>query len=635
MCGIAGIVSRDAERPLAEIVGRMTDRLSRRGPDGSGVHAEPGVALGHRRLSIIDLSERGAQPMANEDETVWLTFNGEIYNYRDLRRVLEASGHRFRSDADSEVLVHLYEESAGSPERMLDGVRGMFAFAVWDRTRRRLVVARDRFGIKPLVYHEGDGWLAFASDLDALAACPDVPRRVDWTSVYEYLTLLTVPGPHTIFRDTRCLRPGSMLVVEGGAAREVVYWRLEPDAGPSVTSADEADELVEASLAEAVRLHMVADVEVGAFLSGGVDSGLVCALSADAAPGPLRTFAATFPGEAVDEGAAARDAARRLGAEHTELALAGGFLDGIERVVEAMDQPLALTSAVSLFHLSRLARGHVKVVLTGDGGDEVFGGYNRHQPYPVPSRAAWIPESARPAVGRLGRAAVPGWARRRSRPLGRVFAVAEALAREDAELYAPRLYFMPPDAALALLPAEAAARVDRDRYASRVRALFDECRGADRLSRMLYVDLHTSLADEMLSKVDRMTMAWGLEARVPLLDHHVVEAAMRIAGPIKRQGERGKLPLRRLVARRLGRDAADRPKSGFNSPLDEWLRRDEATRGTFDAMWGEADRGDTFDAGALADLRRGFEAGAGPTALNLFAVAVYDLWARQRGVTVA
>ena len=630
MCGIAGIVDWSGAPGRRETVDAMTRRLERRGPDGSGIHSEPGVAFGHRRLSIIDLSDRAAQPMSNEDGTVWLTFNGEIYNHAAIRADLESRGHRFRSDSDSEVLVHLYEQHAERPERMLDSVRGMFAFAIWDRARRRVLLARDRIGIKPLVYFENGDVLAFASDIDALSECPDVPRRLDWTSLYEYLLLLTVPGPQTILRDVRHLEPGSMLIATAGRSRVIRYWRLETLVDDEVSSEEEADALVEERIGEAVRLHLVSDVEVGAFLSGGIDSGLVSAMSAEASGSTLRTFSATFPGASVDEGPWARDFAATIGASHTEFPLLSGFLDGVDRVVNAMDQPMALTSGVSLFRLAQLARNHIKVVLTGDGGDEAFGGYARHRRYSPPASAAWIPESVRPIVGRVGAAVIPNWARRRSGAIEKARALTSAIARDAAELYVPRLYVLLPDQALSLLPTDVAASVDTERYVDRVRGFFHESRGAETLAQMLYVDLHTSLVDEMLPKVDRMSMAWGLEARVPLLDHRVVEASVRIPGALKRQGEMGKLPLRRLVRKRLGRDAADRPKSGFNSPLPDWLRTDASTRGTFEDLWTSVARCGVFDGNGTDALRRSFDGGNDALANPLFALLVYGMWSDQR-----
>jgi asparagine synthase (glutamine-hydrolysing) len=635
MCGIAGIYQWDGGTPEREVIQRMTARLAHRGPDGEGIHLEQGVALGHRRLSIIDLSERAAQPMSNARGDVWLTFNGEIYNYQELRRQLEHEGARFRTDSDSETILHLYEAYGDDLRGFLNELRGMFAFAIWDSSRQRLVVARDRLGIKPLVFYAGPNFVAFASEIDALTEHPDVPRKLDWTSLYDYLTLLTAPAPHTIFQDVEHLKPGALFVAERGKLRAFSYWRLEDNMTPEIKDAQAADEELEATLSEAARLHLVADVEVGAFLSGGVDSGLVTALATEQGAAGLQIFSATFPDEEVDEGPWAKEAARRLGTTHTEFAAVEGFLDGIENIARYFDQPMAITSAVSLYHLSKMARERVKVVLTGDGGDELFGGYERHRAYPAPARAAsWMPEGMRPVVGRVGVSVLPAWARRRFETVKKAHGLAAQLARDETSLYVPRLYYWKPEEALNLLPPEFRREVDTERYRQRVRRLFSRCPSRDRVTRMLFVDLHTTLVDEMLAKVDRMTMAHGLEARVPLLDHKVVELAMRIAGPLKRQGGVGKLPLRRLVAPRLGQATAQRGKYGFNSPLEDWLRDDGPTRAKFNQLWPQTIDSGAFDRKTLARARENFYREGSVSAMNLFTLLVYGLWASPRQVKI-
>jgi asparagine synthase (glutamine-hydrolysing) len=512
----------------------------------------------------------------------------------------------------------------------------MFAFALWDARRQRLVLARDRLGIKPLLFYIGPDFIAFASEMDALLEHPGVPRTLDWTSLYDYLTLLTVPAPHTIFQGLEYLRPGAVLVAERGQVRAYSYWRLEENMSPVISDARAANEELEATLAEATRLHLIADVEVGAFLSGGVDSGLVTALATEQGAAGLQTISATFPEEAVDEGPWAKDAARRLGTKHTEFAVKEGFLDDIEEIVAYFDQPMAITSAVSLYHLSRLARQRVKVVLTGDGGDELFGGYSRHRHYPAPVKSAsWMPEGARPIVGRVGVAVLPAWARRHSSMLQKAHGMAAQLARDETSLYVPRLYYWKPEEALKLLPRDIWREVDTERYKRQVRRLFARCPSSDRLTRMLFVDLHTSLVDEMLTKVDRMTMAHGLEARVPLLDHKVVELGMRINGPLKRQGEMGKLPLRHLVASRLGRETAERGKYGFNSPLDDWLREDGATRAKLTELWPQVAATNAFAAGQPEAARMQFYKNNETSGMNLFTLLAFGLWAGLRGVRAA
>jgi asparagine synthase (glutamine-hydrolysing) len=630
---------------LAAITAAMCRALARRGPDGEGLHVEPGAALGHRRLAILDLSERGAQPMANEDGSLRLTYNGEVYNFRALRAGLERRGHVLSSATDGEVLLHLYEEHAGDPRRMLDGVHGMFAFGLWDRRRRRLLLGRDRLGIKPLVYWAAPGRLAFASHLDALAAVPGVPRSLDPTALWEYLLYLTVPGPATLFAGVRHLPPGTLLLAEeGGAPRELPYWRLDPARGEPIADPEAADAALEEALGEAVARHLVADVEVGAFLSGGLDSGLVAAFAAlsGQTARPLATFTASFPGEAEDEGPAARQAAARLGTDHAEFALEGGLFDALEETVAAMDQPLALTSALSLFQIARLARPRVKVVLTGDGGDELFAGYSRHRPDPrLPGLAGLLPAPAAPAVGRFLLRTLPEQLNGR---VGRLRSLARGLARDEAERYLPRLWTADPEALRGLLRRDLAAAVETGRTTERVRDLFDRHAGLPPLTRRLAVDLQTSLADEMLPKLDRMTMAWGLEARVPLLDDRVVELGLRLDDRLRRRASpegaadehlAGKLPLRRLARSRLGSAAAAAPKRGFNSPLDRWLAGDAATRGAFDRLWPAVEACGLFDPAALGRLRvqAGRSGSLGPFSTStLFALLVCGLWADQRGV---
>ncbi len=633
MCGIAAARSADPARIAPEVLESVSAALARRGPDGSGVFRDGDMALVHRRLSIVDLSERGAQPMSGEDGTVVLTCNGEIYNHRALRARLEAAGHRFRSESDSEVILHLHEEDPDGPERWLPSLEGMFAFVLLDRQRRRLVAARDRLGIKPLATYRDDGFVAFASDLDALRRFPGVPSEVDWTSVHDYLCLLTVPGPFTIFRGISMVEPGTVVVIDGDRERTVRWW--DPPAGPPIPARDAAEAL-ETVLGVAVRSHLVADVEVGAFLSGGLDSGVVVSMAAETSPGRLRTFAATFPGEDVDESLAARAAAHRAGVLHREHASTGDFLGGIEDAVAAMDQPLGLTSALSLHALSLAARRDLKVVLTGDGGDEILAGYDRHRsPAGVPRSLRWVPGAARPAVGAALAAAVPAALAARVRAARSVRAAGDALRGTEAGLYLRRLRVLPPSAALALLPRDARPAVDLRRHERRVAEVFAGCPFEDPLNRVLYADLRTSLVDEMMAKADRMTMATGLEARVPFLDRAVVELALRIPGPAKRRGDRGKIPLREIARRRLGGEAADRPKTGFRAPLDRWLREDAETRTRRDRFWPLVESCPLLDGAAVGGAWADYEARRSrPGVDSIMGLLVLALWTAGRKPTL-
>jgi asparagine synthase (glutamine-hydrolysing) len=623
MCGIAGALLFDGRTPGPGDVAAAAAALARRGPDGAGEHLEGGLALVHRRLAILDLSAAGAQPMEVDGGRLRLVYNGELFNFRELRRGLE-SRFAFRSQSDAEVLLRLYDAHPDDPRAMLRDARGMFAFALWDAPRRRLLLGRDRLGIKPLHVHESAAGLWFASTLDALVAFPDVPRRLDWTSLRDQLALLTPPSPHTFWADARALEPGTVLAVStSGARRETRYWSSLEALQATNTGA------VEPELVESARLHRVADVEVGAFLSGGLDSGLVAACAVEGG-GPLRAYTAAFPGDPADESAAAAGTAARLGLTHRRLELGGGLLDDFEDVVAAMDQPLGLLSAVPLFRLARAASGEgLKCVLTGDGGDEVFAGYLRHRPLGL-LRFSRLPGALHPiARGVLGLAlgAWPGPRAERGR------AQLAAMGGDPAGEYLSRLWMLPPATAGALLRPEGRAGVADGRHEARVRTLWDAASGAGapELTRMRIVDLGTSLVDEMLAKADRMTMAWGLEARVPLLDHRVVEAALALPAAALRRGDTGKLLLRTIAARRLGTAAATRPKRGFETSFARDLAQPR-TRTRLDALLESALAPGLLDANAVRTLRRHAEAGDAASVHGLFAALCAGEWARQHGV---
>ncbi len=625
MCGIAGALFFDGRTPDPGAVAAASAALARRGPDGAGEHVEPGLALVHRRLAILDLSDAGAQPMEVDGGRLRLVYNGELYNFRELRRGL-ASRFAFRTQSDAEVLLRLYDAHPDDPGAMLRDARGMFAFALWDAARRRLLLGRDRLGIKPLYVHESPRGVWFGSTLDALVAFPEVPRRLDWTSLRDQLALLTPPSPQTFWADARALEPGTVLAVSAsGARRETRYWDL---AGAVRDAEGVGAGALEEALVESARLHLVADVGVGAFLSGGLDSGLVAACASGAGGGAPRALTAAFPGDAADESAAAAATASRLGLAHRRLDLGGGLLEGFEDVVAAMDQPLGLLSAVPLFRLSRAAADEgLKCVLTGDGGDEVFAGYLRHRPLGT-LRFSWLPLALHPvARGALG-LALHAWPGPRS---ARGRAQLHAMGGDAPGEYLSRLWMLPPDAATALLPADARASVAEGRHAARVRALWEGCGDAPELTRMRVVDLGTSLVDEMLAKADRMTMAWGVEARVPLLDHRLVEAALVLPPSALRRGDVGKLPLREIAARRLGAEVAARPKRGFETSFARDLTQPQ-TRARLDAALESALAPGLLDAAAVRALRRHAEAGDAASVHGLFAALCAGEWARQRGV---
>ena len=567
MCGIAGVLYAETTRPVDEArLAAMAGEIVHRGPDGGGFFAAPGVGLAHRRLSIIDL-EGGQQPLANEDGSVQVVFNGEIYNYRELRRGLESRGHRFATSSDTEVLVHLYEEEG---ERLVERLRGMFAFAIWDARRKRLVLARDRVGIKPLYYLRDDEKLLFASELKSLLAYGDVPRQIDPAALEDYLTFGMVPGTRTIFRGIEKLAPAHVLVVEPGVWNRPPrrYWQLQfqPDETLDETQWQVA---IRAKLEETVERHMIADVPVGAFLSGGIDSSVITALASSKAGGPIQTFSIGFREDAFNELPYARMTAQKYGTEHTEEVVTADAAEILEKLCWHYDEPFADASAIPTMLVSKLAAQHVKVVLSGDGGDEAFGGYAR---YPHDLRETAI------------RQRLPAWLRSGLlSPLAQAWPKADWLPRPLRLKTALTNLSLDADAAYAntlslcrlplrreLLSREIGGRLNGHKPDRLVRNAF--ATSSDPLASMIAADVATLLPDDFLVKVDRASMAYGLEVRPPLLDHELLELAATVPSKYKIRGGQTKWILKQACGDLLPERLLKQPKRGFEIPIDAWLR---------------------------------------------------------------
>jgi asparagine synthase (glutamine-hydrolysing) len=532
----------------------MSATLVHRGPDSDGSFVDGPVALAARRLAIIDL-ETGDQPIANEDSTIHVVQNGELYNYRELRAGLERAGHRFRTHGDTEVLVHLYEEHGLEFARRL---RGMFAVALWDAPRRRLVLARDRFGIKPLYYRATSGQLEFASELRAL------PRgEIDLDALEAFLAFNSIPAPLTIFRDARKLPPGHLLVWENGASRIERFARPAPVAAGELCGRDEAEliEELRARLRDSVRAHLVSDVPVGVLLSGGIDSSALAAFAADESSEPLRTFSIGFEERSFDELGGARLVAERYGTVHRELVLRPDAALLLPALAEAFDEPFADSSALPTYLVSQLAAEDVKVALSGEGGDELFGGYYTYVADLLALRVGVAARLARPFVERLpsstARASFDYKAKRFVRaahlpPLERHHAWKEIFSPEArAELTGRRHGFDPVDL---------------------YRTRFAETEDADLLARLQDVDLGLYLVDDLLVKTDRASMAHSLEARLPYLDPVVTNLALALPARHRVRGFRKKVLLRKAVAPLLPREIARGKKRGFSIPAAAWLR---------------------------------------------------------------
>jgi len=569
MCGIAGILYAESGRPIDPLVLRaMGESIAHRGPDAEGFWVEPGLGLVHRRLSIIDLTG-GDQPIGNEDGSVQVVFNGEIYNYRALRIWLEARGHRFRTQSDTEVLVHLYEEQG---ERLVERLRGMFAFALWDRVRRQLLLARDRVGIKPLYVYRDAEKLLFGSELKAILAHPDVERAIDAAAVEDYLTFGMVPGARSIFRGIEKLPPAHVLAIRADrlGVAPLRYWRLrfEPDVGPT---ADDWQEEIRAKVDESVRLHLVADVPVGAFLSGGVDSSVIVASSAGGTQGPLQTFSIGFKEESFSELPFARQVAERFGTRHVEEIVTPDAVCLVDELTYYYDEPFADSSAIPTFLVSKLASGSVKVVLSGDGGDEAFGGYARY--------AHDLAEAAL-------RRHIPAWFRRTALgPLARVWPKADWLPRplraktrltnlalDARHAYANTLSLCRTPLRRRLIAAGLASRLDGYRPERVIWESYATAPPEDALTGMLAADTEIVLPDDFLVKVDRASMANGLEVRPPLLDHELLELAARIPSRWKVRGDETKWIFKQAYRQVLPDSVTRRPKQGFEIPVDAWLR---------------------------------------------------------------
>src|SRR5436190_5616175 len=607
MCGICGIATtRGAVDPgrLAE----MSATLVHRGPDSDGAHLADGVGLAARRLAIIDLAT-GDQPIANEDGRVTVVQNGELYNYRELRHELERAGHRFSTSGDTEVLVHLYEEHGA---RFAERLRGMFAVALWDSARARLVLARDPYGIKPLYYREVGGELEFASELRAL------PRgEIDLDALDAFLAFNSVPGPLTIFREIRKLQPGHLLTWEAGRVELVRYARPAPVPADEVRRDDEA-ELVEelrARIRDSVRAHLVSDVPVGVLLSGGIDSSALAALAAEEVSEPLRTFSIGFEERSFDELADARLVAERYGTQHRELVLRPDAALLLPALAEAFDEPFADSSALPTYLVAQLAATDVKVALSGEGGDELFGGYYTYVADLLAERVGGLARLARPLVERLPssnrRASFDYRAKRFVKaahlpPLERHHGWKEIFSSEArAELTGRRAGFDPVDL---------------------LRARYGETEGADELARLQDVDLGVYLVDDLLVKTDRASMAHSLEARVPYLDTVVTNLALALARRHKVRGLSKKVLLRKAAAPLLPRAIIHGRKRGFSIPAAAWLRGElePFARETLSA--GVLQRQGFFQPDVVSGLIDEHVAGREDRSRQLWGLLAFTLW---------
>lgn len=561
MCGIAGLTGPSDER----VITAMTRTMIHRGPDDEGFYVDEDIALGVRRLSIIDVAG-GHQPITNEDGSVIVVMNGEIYNYRELKRRLELRGHRFRSGSDTEVLPHLYEEYGDQAVHLL---RGMFTFALWERPRRRFLIARDRLGIKPCFYAHANGNLVFASEAKALLCHPDVHSEADVEALDLYLTFGYVPGPESLFRGVKKLPPGHLLIHENGRTRLQQYWApVIADTEPETRMADAGEEF-QHLFDEAVRLHLVSDVPVGVLLSGGLDSSSVVSAMTRGQAEPVRTFTVGFDSpDMIDERRDARLVAGHFATDHHEVVVAADVAALLPKIVWHLDEPVADPAALPTFLICQHARNTVPVVLTGEGSDEILAGYPRYSWFRTATRLQrFIPASIRGHAQTLAQRAPVGHRYRK--------AISDLLA--DGDEVARHLSWIGSiDPVLkneVLTPHLRATFGDAPR--SKVAAHLGNgtaAKDGDVLNRLLELDMQTWLEDDVLAKMDRMSMAASVEARVPFLDHRLVEYATRLPGTLKVRGREGKQVLRYAMRNVLPPAPLARRKHPFNAPINHWLR---------------------------------------------------------------
>ncbi len=566
MCGIAGFAEGERSGSAAppqeaslRLVHGMCEVIRHRGPDDEGLHAEAGVGLGMRRLSIIDLST-GHQPIHNEDRTVWIVFNGEIYNYRELRTELQAAGHRFYTASDTEVIVHAYEQWG---EGAFGRLRGMFGIAIWDRPKRTLVLARDRAGIKPLHYTERDGRLYFASEIKSLMAAGAVDREIDFEALDHYLSYLYAPRDRALFKGVRKLPPGHLLRWREGRAEIVRYWEIsatEPYEGTPEAAATALRDV----LADAVRSHMISDVPLGAFLSGGVDSSLVVGLMSEASSQPVKTFSIGFDEPEFDELEHARTVAQHFGTEHHEFVVRPDGLSILDRLIAHFDEPFADSSAIPTWYVSEVASRHVTVVLSGDGGDELFGGYDRYLPHP---RVAQFDRLTLPGARQIAGAV---WPVLPHGVRGKNFL--RHVSRNDDGRYLDSLSFFQPDEKQALYAPEVRATLAGWNVERALEAQLARFASLPAHSRMMRLDFETYLPEDVLTKVDRMSMAHSIESRVPLLDNRVIDFAATLPSDLKILNGRRKHILKEAARTLLPAGILDRKKQGFGVPLGAWFR---------------------------------------------------------------
>src|SRR5437764_938785 len=566
MCGITGIVRSDGAAIDRELLSRMNEAIRHRGPDDDGFYFSDGVGLAMRRLAIIDLKS-GQQPIHNQDQSAWIVFNGEIYNYRELRKRLEDLGHEFYTDSDTEAIVHAYDQFGVDCPKYL---RGMFAFAIWDERDKSLFLARDRVGKKPLLYAHLNGNLIFGSEFSALLTHPDVSRDVNFEAIHHYLSFICVPAPLTAYRSIRKLEPGHWLLWRKGEVKTERYWQLNFSNKISISETEAGERAVDL-LREAVRIRLMSEVPLGAFLSGGIDSSAVVALMAEESSDRVKTFSIGFEEQDFSELHHARRLAKHVGADHHEFVVRPDAIEVLPTLVEHYGEPFADSSAIPSYYVSRETRRHVTVALNGDGGDECFAGYQRYAGMNLTQSYANLPGAIRDGVIAKVVGALPGFEARQN-PLRKAKRFVAAASLPPAERYLRWISAFTDEAKQSLYSRDFLNETANFRTIGIIEPWFAKANGAGIVDAALLTDTMTYLPNDLLVKMDIASMTVSLEARSPFLDHHVMEFAASLPEKLKLRRMTTKYLLKRVLKSLVPAENLTRKKMGFGVPIGHWFR---------------------------------------------------------------
>jgi asparagine synthase (glutamine-hydrolysing) len=621
MCGIAGIFHLNGKAVDPACLRKMCDIMAHRGPDAQGQFVNGPLGLGHRRLSIIDLSDAGKQPMCNEDGSVWIVYNGEIYNFIELRAELVRKGHEFKSGTDTEVIIHLYEEYG---EEFVKHLRGMFSFTIWDQRVQKLLLCRDRLGIKPLFYYADPGKFVFASELKAILCCDNLNKEINYGSIRDYFTYAYIPEPNTIFAHVKKLPPAHMLVLDADGMKLKKYWQLTyqwDDSLPEDFYLERLAEIIE----ESVKMHLISDVPLGAFLSGGVDSSTVVAMMKRANQ-HVRAFTIGYTEDDYDELKYAKEVAQHLNIDHNGIVIKpSDLLDVISKVTAQFDEPYADSSAIPTYYVCKYARQNIKVCLSGDGGDEAFGGYDRHVWASLyGSRADSLSRRGRKNLFSLVSHILPG---------GKLKDYLKVLALKPIELYGNRLSIFTQTASGTsvddLLSDNFNETLKKHDSYSLIKHYYKETGTSSFLTNVRHIDTMTYLPGDNLTKVDRMSMLHSLEVRVPLLDHKVMEFAATIPPKFIVRNGQGKYILKKAMEKYLPHDILYRKKMGFMVPIKHWLNNE--LKDYFYDMISElkTKRKDIFDIEFIEYMIQRHKSGGEDLSYQLWTLMVFEEWARH------